>query len=120
MHRRRHPQRHPASAPAAGDGDSPRDHALVPPSRNVTRTASATSDSFVQQMEAAGLATPADATSSESSSDADGQARLYQAVRRAILREHADVRAHVTHSLADFLASRLIACPFACSCIPLE
>lgn len=90
-----------AAAPAAVDDDSPRDHVLSPSTRHVTRTISATSDSFAQQMEAAGLATPADATSSDSSSDADGEARLYQAVRRAILREHADVRAHVTHRFAD-------------------
>ncbi len=87
----------PAPAPAAPPAVD-NDHVLSPLTRHVTRTTSATSDSFTQRLEAVGLATPADPTFSDSSSDAEGEARLYQTTKRAILRENADVRAHVTRS----------------------
>lgn len=98
----------PAAAPpaAVAPGGSPRKMASSPPNRPhvaaVTRATSATSDSFATQMAAAGLATPADASLSDSSSDADGEARLYQATKRAVLREHAEVRAHATHNTRGF------------------
>ena len=91
-----------AAAAAAAPGGSKRKKSSSlskrPHAVAVTHTASATSDSFATQMAAAGLAMPADASLSDSSSDADGEAQLYQATKRAILREHADVRAHATHA----------------------
>lgn len=61
---------------------------------------SATSDSFARQMESAGLPVPEEDTASETASD-DGEERLYQATKKAILREDPDVRAHMAYSHVD-------------------